>query len=72
MFELTDVNCKGAVIKYDWEGGGRNLNFSAKYFVLHEENILYFHVPVNIFDLFHTPVFVKEVLAMTILYTCII
>ena len=27
---------KGAVIKYDWEGGGgRNLNFSAKYFVPH-------------------------------------
>ena len=26
---------KGAVIKYDWEGGGRNLNFSAKYFIPH-------------------------------------
>ena len=23
---------KEAVIKYDWEGGGRNLNFSAKIF----------------------------------------
>ena len=53
-------------------GGGRNLNFSAKYFVPHEGKILYFHAPVNTFDFVSYPSFVKEVFALTILCTCII
>ena len=51
---------KRAVIKYDWEGGGRNLNFSAKYFLPHKEKILYFHAPVNIFDFVSYPSFCQR------------
>ena len=41
---LNDLSLsKGAVIKYDWEGGRRNLNFCAKYFIPHKEKILYVH-----------------------------
>ena len=66
MYNGTQGICQlqiswGAIIKYDWEGGGRNLIFSAKYFVPHEEKkILYFHAPVNIFDFASYPSFCQR------------
>ena len=51
-------------------GGGRNLNFSVKCFIPHEEKILYCHASVHFFYFVHTPVFIKEVLCMKVL--CII
>ena len=40
--------------------GWKDLNFSAKYFVPHEEKILYFHAPVNIFDFVLYPSFCQR------------
>ena len=41
-------------------GGGKNLNFSAKYFVPHEGKMLYFHAPVSIFDFVSYPSFCQR------------
>ena len=65
-FELQNFYSGGEIFEFDVKyiireqsssmtgggGGGRNINFSANYFVPHEEKILYFHAPVNMFDFF--------------------
>ena len=42
--------------------GGKNINFSAKYFVPHEKKQLYFHASVNIFDFVSYPNFCQRTL----------